>query len=308
MRTKLVTPDSHDFPTRPYDLVKEGAIAFGVILALALALAAAFSSPDEKAITFKAWAAATPNDVVVTAVSELAGTSGSAGYGAPYNTNSDGQSFGPLALQRWGGVTVPIDSANDLVIAPLGTVQGDSALSAALRAWKAATADQQSAWATTYADALDAAGGDPAAVADGDYGPVPELGTAFLTLAQSGGLEQLLADGFYTGDQTKALLLLSDGTYLEDQAVARSLGGDQWGMINSTGNAPGQPWLAPVSFWYQIDPFKSSENADSLIFVMMGLAVLLVILLPFIPGLRAIPEKIPVYKLVWRDYYRNQKK
>ena len=116
------------------------------------------------------------------------------------------------------------------------------------------------------------------------------------------------ADGFYTGDQTKALLLLSDGTYLEDQAVARSLGGDQWGMINSTGNAPGQPWLAPVSFWYQIDPFKSSENADSLIFVMMGLAVLLVILLPFIPGLRAIPEKIPVYKLVWRDYYRNQKK
>jgi hypothetical protein len=308
MRAKVATPDSHDFPTRPYDLVKEGAIAFGVILVLALALAAIFSSPDEKAITFKAWAAATPNDVVVTAVSELAGTSGSAGYGAPYNTNSQGQSFGPLALQRWGGVTVPIDSANDLVIGPLGSVQGDTALSGALAQWKAATADQQSAWATAYANALDAAGGDPAAVADGDYGPVPELGSAFLTLAQSGGLEQLLAGGFYGGDQTKALLLLSDGTYLEDQAVARSLGGDQWGMINSTGNNPGQPWLAPVSFWYQIEPFKSSENADAIIFGMMGLVVLVVILLPFIPGLRAIPEKIPVFRLVWRNYYRTEKK
>jgi hypothetical protein len=308
MRAKVATPDSHDFPTRPYDLVKEGAIAFGVILALALALAAIFSSPDEKAISFKAWASATPNDVVVTAVSELAGTSGSAGYGAPYNTNAEGQYFGPLALQRWGGVTVPIDSANDLVIGPLGSVQGDTALSGALSQWKAATADQQSAWATAYADALDAADGDPAAVADGDYGPVPELGSAFLTLAQSGGLEQLLADGFYGGDQTKALLLLSDGTYLEDQAVARSLGGDQWGMINSTGNNPGQPWLAPVSFWYQIEPFKSSENADAIIFGMMGLVVLVVILLPFIPGLRAIPEKIPVYRLVWRNYYRTEKK
>jgi hypothetical protein len=63
-----------------------------------------------------------------------------------------------------------------------------------------------------------------------------------------------------------------------------------------------------VSFWYQIEPFKSSENADAIIFGMMGLLVLVVILLPFIPGLRAIPEKIPVYRLVWRNYYRTQNK
>jgi hypothetical protein len=308
MSAKRVTPDSHDFPTRPYDLVKEGVIAFTVILILALGLAAIFSSPDEKAITMKSWAAAAPNDVVTTAVSELAGTSSSAGYGPPYNSNADGQFFGPIPAQRWSGVTVPIDSANDLVITPLTSVAGDSALTAALGQWKAASADQQTAWATAYAAAIDAAGGDPSAAATGDYGPVPELGTAFLALAQSGGLEQLLASGFYGGDQTKALLLLSDGTYLEDQAVARSLGGDQFGMVNSSGNYPGQPWLAPVSFWYQVDPFKSSDNADALIFIMMGLVVVVVILLPFIPGLRAIPQKIPVYRLVWRNYYRNQKK
>src|ERR1700675_4465761 len=45
------TPDSHDFPTRPYDLVKEFVIALVVVLVLSVGLAAIFSSPDEKAIT-----------------------------------------------------------------------------------------------------------------------------------------------------------------------------------------------------------------------------------------------------------------
>jgi hypothetical protein len=31
------------------------------------------------------------------------------------------------------------------------------------------------------------------------------------------------------------------------------------------------------------------------------------ILLPFIPGLRSIPQKLPVYRLIWRDYYRHVK-
>jgi hypothetical protein len=29
------------------------------------------------------------------------------------------------------------------------------------------------------------------------------------------------------------------------------------------------------------------------------------ILVPFIPGLRSIPRKVPVYRLIWRDYYRH---
>jgi hypothetical protein len=308
-RTKTATPDSHDFPTRPYDLVKEGVIAFVVVAILALGLAAVFSSPDESAITLKGWATATPNDVVATAVSELAGTSGSATYGPPYNSASEGQSLGPLHLQRWGGVRIPIDSANEFVILPLSTVTGDPALATALGTWNTASATQRTDWATSYSDALATApDGDPALTAIGNYGPVPELASAFLTLAQSGGLENLLSGTFYGGNTTRAMLLLADGTYLEDQAVAQSLGGDQWGMINAAGGLPGQPWLAPVSFWYQIEPFKSSENADVQIFVLVGLLGLIVILLPFIPGLRAIPEKIPVYKLVWRNYYRDYPK
>lgn len=31
----------------------------------------------------------------------------------------------------------------------------------------------------------------------------------------------------------------------------------------------------------------------------------LIILLPFIPGLRDIPRWVPVHRLIWRDYYRD---
>ena len=125
------TPDSHDFPTRRYDLVKEFVIALVVVAILTGALAAIFSSPDEKAITMSTWAQQAPNDLVATATSELAGTSTSATYGAPYNTASDGQKIGPLSLQKWGGVRIPVDSAG-LVLGPLSGVSGDPALTSAL--------------------------------------------------------------------------------------------------------------------------------------------------------------------------------
>ena len=36
---------------------------------------------------------------------------------------------------------------------------------------------------------------------------------------------------------------VAGGSYLTDQARAQSLGSDQWGMMNESGNYPGQPWL-----------------------------------------------------------------
>ncbi len=301
------TPDAHDFPTRPYDLVKEFVIALAVVSLLTVGLAALFSSPDETAISFKSWATAAPNDVVATATAELAGTSTSATYGPPYNSAADGQKLGPLSLQKWAGVRIPVDSANDLVVRPLQSVSGDPRLSLALRVWRGATAQQRIAWATAYADALaKAPGGDPSQVATGGFGPVPTMANSFVTLARTGGLEQILGtESFYSGDQTRQLLLLNDGGYLEEQARARSLGGDQWGMMNEAGNYPGQPWMWLYTFWYQVDPFKSSENADALVWGLMMVLTLGLALLPFIPGLRSIPRWIPVHRLVWKDYYRK---
>jgi len=126
-------------------------------------------------------------------------------------------------------------------------------------------------------------------------------------VARSGYLEGSLTSSgnFYGGDQTRSLLLLSDGAYLEDRAVAQRLGGDQWGMMNETGNYPGQPWMWLYTFWYQVRPFSTSENADAQVWALMMLLTLALMFVPLIPGLRDIPRWIPVHRLIWRDYYRT---
>jgi len=310
-RTAATRPAAEPWsgPKRPYDLVKEFVVALVVVSILTVVLAALFSSPDEKQLTLAQWAKAAPNDFVATAATELDGTSGSASYGAPYtHDKSAAQKIGPLAPQNWLGVTTPIDSVQDFVVRPLQGAAVSTDLQAALKQWAGANADQQQKWASVYDTALAAAPDtDPAQIAAGDYGPVPVMMTQLLALAQSGGLDgALLAQGrFYQTDYTKPLLFLADGTYLEDLARAQHLGGDQWGMMNETGNYPGQAWLWLYTFWYQVKPFSTSGNADALVWSLMALLTLVFVLVPFIPGVRSIPKLIPIHRLIWRDYYRD---
>jgi hypothetical protein len=213
-----------------------------------------------------------------------------------------------LKLQKWGGVGIPVNSA-DLVLQPLQHVQ-DPNVQKALAQWQSASSQQQTDWATAYSDALaKAPNGDQTKVAPGDYGPVPVLTLGFLSVARSGGLEGALtsAGTFYGTDQTRAMLLLSDGAYLEDQAVADHLGGDQWGMMNEVGNYPGQPWMWLYTFWYQVKPFSTSENADTQVWALMMLLTVALVLVPWIPGLRSLPRLIPIHRLIWRDHYRRRR-
>ena len=107
-------------PKRPYDLVKEFVIALAVVTLLTVVLAAVFSSPDEQQVTLGQWAKGAPSDFVATAAAELAGTSGTATYGAPYtHDRTAAQKIGPFAPQNWAGVTTPVDTAADFVIRPL---------------------------------------------------------------------------------------------------------------------------------------------------------------------------------------------
>ena len=294
---------------REYDLVKEFVVALVVVGALVIGLAAVFSSPDEKSLTLKAWARATPNDFVAVAASELAGTSVSESeLGRPYNSTGGNQKLGPLGLQKAAGIRIPVDSVNDFVITPLSSLPGTPRLSAALTAWKATPASQQQKWGGAYSDALasKAAGGDPAKVPAGDYGPAPALTASLLGMAANGALEGVIQGegGYYNTDYTKSVLFLADGAYLEDHAVAQHLGGDQWGMMNETQNYPGQSWMWLYSFWYQVEPFKSSPNADALVWGLMMLLSLGLVLVPFLPGIRSLPRWIPIHRLIWRDYYR----
>jgi hypothetical protein len=294
---------------RRYDLVKEFAIAMVVTTLLTVAAAAILSSPDQPAVTFAEWSQKDPSDFVATTVAELAGTSDSAGYGAPYN-NAQGaaQYIGPVSLQDLIGVHIPVDSAQDFVIKPLSTVPADPPLRSALIQYDNASPSQQQAWASAYADALSKTGNNPAAVPSGNYGPVPVLTVSLLNLAQSGGLDGAIRTegGFYREDYTKPLLFLADGGYLAGLAEAQHLAGDQWGMMNETGSYPGQAWLWLYTFWYQIPPFSTSDNADAQIWAIMMFLSALLLFVPFVPGLRSIPRLIPVYRLIWRDHYRRQ--
>jgi hypothetical protein len=286
--------------TRRYDLVKEAVLALLAVTGLVLILSAVFSSPDDKPVTIAGWAAADPKDLLATAVSELNGTSGVATYGPPYtHVAGAGQKvIGGLSLQRLAGVQIPIDPAKAFVLAPLSIpAHTNRALAQALARYERAPAATQVAWANAYSKGLKSGSG-----------PVPTMMAAYLQMAQSGGLDTALTanrSGFYQSNFTNALLFLSDGSYLESLAQKQNLLGSQWGMMNETGNFPGQAWLWLYTFWYQIPPFSTSADADAQIWALVGILSLLFVLIPFTPGVRSIPRWIPVYKLIWRNYYRK---
>lgn len=302
-------PDPYSYGSRHYDLVKEFVIALGAVAVLALVLAGAFSSPDEKPVTIAAWAQADPGDFTATALAELDGTSTTAGYGPPYNTAATGQKLGPLALAQAAGVTQPIDTARAFVLTPLEAVPQNASTQQALGTYVSAPVSEQRAWTGAYTDALTSAGGDPAKVKPGVYGPVPTLLGRLLEQARTGGLDSQLAaeQGFYQTDYTLPLLFLADGSYLSADADGQHLSGDQWGMMNAQGNFPGQTWLAPYTLWYQIAPYNSSGNGDALVWGTMGVLGAVFVLLPFIPGVRSVPRLIPVHRLIWRHHYARQR-
>jgi hypothetical protein len=299
--------------TVPYDLLKELSIALAITFLLMTALAALLSSPDVGSVTIQSWSKADPVDFVTTANDELAGQSLSAQYGPPYNNNSGSvQSAGPISPQSWAGVHINVDNANDFVINPLKQAAGtDAQLSTDMTAWQSASADQQGKWHDAYSKALQNAKveGDQVTVADGVYGPVPDMLNRLLVLAQAGALDGLLlaSNHFYQTDYTKPLLFMGDGGYLSGLADAQHLTGDQWGMMNETGLYPGQTWLWLYTLWYQIPPFNSAwaSFTDLAVVGMMGLLTLLLFLVPVIPGLRDIPRAIPLYRLIWRRYYAD---
>ena len=294
----------------PYDILKEAFVAFLAVAVLIVLLAVVFSSPDEPAITLKSWSVVAPVDFAQTAIPELDGTSGTATYGPPYNsTPAASQHIGFFEPEQWFGVHQPIDTARDFVIGPLRTLPNQPVTAAAVTLYTHSSAAQQSMWTTAYekavANATDVNG--RLHVPSGRYGPVGLMIGSLANMAQTGGLDgTLLSEGqFYNTNYTKPLLFLADGTYLADQAQAQHLTGSQWGMMNETGNYPGQAWLWLYTMWYQVPPMNSSSNGDLEVWVIMMALSVVLIFLPFIPILRSVPRWTKVYKLIWRRHYRE---
>jgi len=294
-------------PTRRYDILKEGTIAASIVLVLTVALAALLSSPNVPSVTIQSWAKVAPADFLATSATELNGTSKTATYGPPYN-NATGTVqrllFSPAQL---AGVRQPIDPAHDFVLRPLASIASTNpGVKTALATYLAAPAAKQLAWANAYLNAVTHVrfpGGNPVVPKAAD-GPVPVMMAGELNMARNGGLDaSLLAQQpFYGTNFTGPLLFMEDGAYFSTKADAMNLTGAQWGVMNETGSYPGQPWLWLYTLWYQVPGFSASANVDMIAIYMTGLGTLLLLAVPFIPGLRDIPRLIPVHRLIWRRW------
>ncbi len=299
-------------PTKPYDLVREGLIALGIVAVLVLVLAIVLRSPLAPTIRGEDVAKNQPLDFLKTATDYLSGESDLQAYGPPYTSDTD--SMPKIFGIGWAsilGVRQPLDAARDLAIAPLEKVAIlNKDVATALSVWKAASADQQKAWTKAYSDALDKAEvtNGEVKVPTGTYGPVPVLMLGMLDLGRAGLLEGALTSSErlpYTLDNTRAMLYFSGDV---ESAVAEGydMTGLQWGITHEVGNLPGPWWLWPYAIWYQIPPLSTSPNADAIVGTMMIVFFLLLLFVPFIPVLKHIPRWIPIYRIVWRDWYAER--
>jgi hypothetical protein len=333
-------------PERRYDLIAEGTVAVIIVALLCVLAASLWGSPDGgltrpgapasppgQAFSARYWDTSDPSDLAQTAVQELLGGTTTAGYGPPFNTTSGASQeiigIKPAWIAHWiFGLTLPINTANDFVLAPVSQIAAryNLGVAAAVRLYKAAGGDlspgaaadqvaspRQTTWLNNYAKALSASSArvtpTTITVPAGNYGPVPAIITAELAIASNGSL-----DGYFQGSQqqlstdtTNGTMFFGDGTLWGNIATAQGVAGNQWGVMNELWNYPGQVWLWLYSGMYQI-PALNSNNANldldvGLLMIVAGF--LLPMFAPWIPVINRIPRWIPLYKIIYRQYYRG---
>jgi hypothetical protein len=298
----------------PYDLVKEFLLAMAVVTVLVLVLSLVFSSPDVPPVTIQGVAQSSPQTYVQTSLDSLDGNSPVAGYGPPYNNGTGSvQTIGPISLQKLFGVRIPVDPAQAFVLGPiLQAAATNPTLKAQLTQFNAASAKQQAAWEDAYGKALAQAKESPPhlIVPVCVCGPVTPMMTALLSMGQSGAMDGLLLTSghFYQTDYTRPMLFMQNDA-VATRAASFNLLASTWGVMNETGNYPGQAWLWLYTMLYQIAPYTTAwaANTDALAILTVSILTMILTFLPWIPGLNRVPRYLKVYRLIWKDYYREQR-
>jgi hypothetical protein len=298
-------------PMKPYDLIREGLIVFGIIFVLVVVLALVFSSPDYPTVKAQDVANLQPVTYLQTCANILAGNSSLQQYGPPYTSDyGNAQHILGIAPANVLGVSDPINPIQDFIIKPLEkTAIINPGITGALSAYQAASASQQQAWIKNYLAGLDHATVKDGQVSlpAGDYGPVEDMMNAMLSLGKSGLLEGALDNSSQTPfnlNFTYSLLFFQDSV---DHQVAGKLDmlGGLWGISHETGPYPGAWWLWPYTFLYQIPPISTSPNGDILAVAIITIIYLFTLFTPFVPLINRIPKWAGIYKWIWRDWYRN---
>jgi len=140
--------------------------------------------------------------------------------------------------------------------------------------------------------------------------PVTKIVTSLTTMAQAGLYEPALAaansNSQHADESTYVSRFLSDTGVLEEKATALSITTDQYGMIREeSGRTPGAWWLAPIGVLNHT-VLKNDNNGDRDGAIIFGSFFLTLLAFPFIPYLNQLPDKLKVYKLIWRQKKTRQ--
>jgi len=264
-------------------------------LAVALVLLGAFAgSPNSPRATIAGTARQDPGGAALAFTRELAGTSASAANQNEFGLGPPGGLF----------VTGPLNS-----FAPL--LGGNVA--AALAQYRAAPASQRTAWAESYLKALGTItpaameGGMETAMSPdyakigtlhGNFGPVPVLVRADVQLAQAGHLEQYLEAREPGHTLHLATIWLYDHPKLLNDAVANGLTDDQWGMVKERDYNVG-PWYLIIPAIIHVE-FPSGVTVTGVVLWNLLIALIFICALPLVPGLRSLPQKLRLRRLIAR--------
>ena len=93
---------------------------------------------------------------------------------------------------------------------------------------------------------------------------------------------------------------LSDTGVLEDKATVLGITTDQYGMVREEqGRAPGAWWLVPIGVLNHT-VLANDDNGDRDGAIILGSLMLTLLAFPFIPYVNQLPDKLRVYKIIWR--------
>lgn len=312
--------DTLRFPQKDFDMVKEGVVSLVIAGVLIVGVAAIWKAPYRPAVTNQEIANSQPILLEQTALGDLDGAGSIATYGPPYNNGFHGQA--PQSVQSiwgfhpetWWGTPYAVNTAQDDVITPLtmlATASDNGTLKRALHSYRTASFAQQQKWATNYANALNKAKvvHGHVVVPTGDYGPVATMMNDELSFAKSGLLSGALDRESNPGTiyryNIQNDLLFLQGKALPKIAHKIDMLGNQWGINHDEQAYPGPWWLTPYTFLYQIPPWSTFSAGDEMAAYSVGILFMLLVFLPWIPGLNKLPRLIPMHRLIWRDWYKR---
>lgn len=135
--------------------------------------------------------------------------------------------------------------------------------------------------------------------------PVISIVGSLLDMARTGLYESSLAASNASAksndNSTYVLRFLSDSGVLEERAIGLTMTTDQYGMLHEEStSAPGAWWLVPIGLLNHT-VLNGDENGDRDAALIFGSFFLVMIAFPFVPFVNQIPDKLKVYKLIWRE-------